>query len=127
MIEQVIVLGCQLVYSVNVERRDPVLFINRQVKRLAVNLPRARKYYLHMRIVVTARFEQCELRGAVEFEIPERIEHGLEVRDVAGEIENEIHATDEVIDDKVVSHVGLVDSHVAFKLVDVETISPLIG
>src|SRR6185503_8621949 len=111
------------VYSVNVERRNAMLFINRQVKRLAVNLPRARKYDLHVRIVVTARFEQSELRGAVEFEIPERIKHGLEVRYITREIENEIHATDQVIDDKVVSHVGLVDSHVAFKLADVETIS----
>ena len=124
VVEQVVVLGGELVDAVDVHGRDAVLLVEREIERLAVDLPRAGEDDLHVRVEVAAGFEERELGRAVEFEVALRVLHRVEVADVAREVEDVVHAADEVVDDPVVAHV--LDAHLqaVFHVADVVGVAP---
>ena len=103
-----------------------MLLVHRQVNRFSINLAGAGKDYFYVRIETTAGFEQSKLRATIVFEVVERRGHRIEVAHVAGEIENEINAANQMIDDRRIANVGYVNSNAISDFVDVERIAALI-
>lgn len=96
--EQVILFRREFVNSVEVWRRNAVMFVNRQVNGPAVKLACAGKNDSGVRIELSAGFEQHDLRGAVVVQILLRMLHRINVAQAARQIEDVIHAADQMID-----------------------------
>ena len=127
MVEQVVVLGGQLVDAVDVERRDAVLLVQRQVDGAAVNLTRAGEDDLDVRVEVAARLKQRERGGAVVPEVTQRVAYRVNVADAAREVEDVVHAADDVVDDLLVADVDAVDFDAVAHVGDVEGVAALVG
>src|ERR1700686_4603700 len=102
-----------------------MLFVDRQVNRLAVNLACTRINDLGVRIEIAAGFQKLELGRTIQFHIQMRIDHRVEVANTAGEIENVIHAADQMIDHPVIAHVCRMNLDPITDVVDVMRIAAL--
>src|ERR1700694_1384618 len=111
--------------SVNIQRRNPVLLINWQIKRLAVHLAGTCKNNLCVRIETSTGVEQFEMNSTVLFHVEVRIEHGVKGAYVTGEIEYVVHPAHHIIDDGVVADVSNLHGYLVANVVDILKISAL--
>ena len=98
----------------------------RQAHGPPVNLARAREDNFHVRVIVAAGFKQRELRGAVQGEIVVRISQRLKVAHLPGEIEDVIHAADQMINHVVFAHIGAIDLDAILDAVNVKKIAAFV-
>src|SRR2546426_3460859 len=127
MIKQVVVFGGQLVNAVNVDGSATVLLVKRQVKRFAVNLPGAGVDDLYVRIEIAAGFEQGELRLTVQLQIVLRKQHRIQVAHVRCQVENIVHAADQMVDNRWIAHIGDVQRDLIPDVFDIKKIASLVG
>src|SRR5262245_55578790 len=100
-----VLLGCQFMYSVDIQRRDPMIFINRQINGFAVKLARAGENQLDVRIEMPAGFQQSQLGRAIILQVLLRTKHRIDVADTTGEVKDIINAADDMIDELAVPDV----------------------
>jgi len=121
--------GLVMTYSTTAETRtftgDPMQFVNRQIDWFAINLPRAGKDNPGMRAKVATGFEQLELRRAIQLHIHVRINHRVKMANAPGQVENEVHPADQVIDHALVPHVPFDQFHPTANVIDVVSIATL--
>ena len=84
-----------------------------------VDLARAGKHDLHLRVVVAAGLEDRQLAAAVDLEIGGRIPHAVEVADLAGEAEDDGAILHEIVHRRLLPDVRDVDPHPIRDAVDV--------
>ena len=107
--QQMIGLAGHLVDAVDVGRAQRVLLVDRQVARPAVDLARAGMHDRDLRRHLAARFEQLQLRRAIDREVVFRRVHRIEMAGLAGQIEQEILAGKQMAHRRRVADIGDVD------------------
>jgi hypothetical protein len=122
----VIVFSRELIDSIDVERCDTMLLVNRQVKGFTIDLAGAGEDDLYVWVVVATGFEECKLSSAIQFQVALRIKNRFQVTDVASEIEDVIHAANEVVNHIVVVEVGTVNVDAVFEIVNIKKITALL-
>ena len=85
-------LGRVLRDPVDVDWRDRVVLVDGEVPRLAEQLARRREHDGRLRVVATQTFEQRDMTAGVDVEVEERFGHGVDVADLAGEVEHDLRA-----------------------------------
>ena len=110
-VEQVVPLAGELVDPVDVDGGERVALVDREVARAPVELARAREDDRGLRVVVTARLEDRELRAAVDLEVGVRVGHRVEVARLAGEVEDHVAPAHERPQAVLVPDVRDVDVH----------------
>ena len=120
-------LGGQLVNAVNVDRRATVLLVKRQVQRFAVYLPRTGVDDLYVRIEIAARFQQGKLRLTVQLKIMLRKQHRIQMAHVRRQVENIVHAADQMVDNRRVAHIRDMQRDPILDVLDIKKIAALVG
>src|SRR5207237_2082182 len=82
---------------------------------------------IYISIEITARFHQCELRLTVQLEIMLRKQHRIQMAHVRGQVENIVHAADQMVDNRRVAHVGDMQRDPILDVLDIKKIAALIG
>jgi hypothetical protein len=81
-----------LVYAIDIDRQNRMLLVHGEALRPAIELPRAAIHNARARIHRTAAFQQAKVRFSITLKIPQWISHGIDVADMAGQIENDVYA-----------------------------------
>ena len=108
---QVIGLAGHLVDAVDVGRAQRVRLVDRQVARAAVDLARAGMHDRDLRRDRAARFEQLQLRRAVDREVVLGRVHRVEMAGLPGQIEQEILSREQMAQRRRVADIGDVEPH----------------
>ena len=103
VVQEVELLGRVLRDAVDVDRRDRVVLVDRQVARLAEELAGRGEHDRRRRVLARSSLEERELAAGVRLEVEERVGHRVDVAHLAGEVEHELGVG------RGVAHVGPVD------------------
>src|SRR5687767_13656236 len=90
VVEQVVTFAGQFMDSVNIDRPQRVLLIDREILGTAIDLPRAGEDHTDLRIVMTAGFENGELGSDIDLKVRSGIADRIHVAGLAGKIEKVI-------------------------------------
>jgi hypothetical protein len=101
-----VVLTGDLVDAVHVGRPHQMIFGNGQRAGPSVHLTRAGVDDFGAGVVMAARFEQRELRAAVDLEVGVRVAHAVDVADLAGEVEDDVLAPHQIVHRARLADVG---------------------
>ena len=111
VIEEMIGFAGQLVDSVHIDGPQGMFLVDGQVVGPSINLAGAGKDDADFGIMQAAGLQDRELRPGVDFQVRLRISHRVHVTRLAGEVEEEVLALDEVREAVRVAHVGDVQMH----------------
>ena len=100
-----------------------MFFIDRQIFRTTVDLPRACEYNLQIAVVEPARFQNVELRRGIDIQIGHRIGHGIEMAGLAREIKKEPAALDQRGHRSGIANIGQIDNHAVADVVNVKRVA----
>ncbi len=95
--------------------------------RPPVDLPRAGEDYLDLWIAGAACLQDRKLRTAIDFQVGHRIDHGIEVTRLSGQIEKVVFSANERLQTVSVAHVGDIDVQLVAKTFEVERIAAVLG
>ncbi len=84
--------GGILVNAIEIDRTHGVLLVDRKILRHAIDLARAGVNDAAPRRLTRAFFEEVKLRGSIQVGIARRVLHAVDVADLAGQVEDEVHA-----------------------------------
>jgi hypothetical protein len=76
--------------------------------------------------VAAARLEQRQLAAAVDLEVGVRVEHAVDVADLAGEVEDHLAIAHQVVHRRLLPDVGDVDADLRLDAVDVEEVPAVV-
>ena len=125
MVDEVVELSGDLVDSVHIGGVQRVLLVDRQVLRLAVDLARPRVDDLDLGVPLPHRLQDGELAPAVDLEVREGVDHGVEVAHLPGQVEQHLLALHQVLH-AVAAHVRDVDADLPLVAGQVEEVPPVI-
>ena len=125
-VEQVIFFAGHFVDPIHVDRVQGMGFIHRQALRAAIDLPRAREDDLDLRVADATRFQDGELRVAIDLQIGQRIRHRIEVACLASEVEEIILSLHQIAHAVGIAHVRDVDLQAVAEWLDVKKIPAII-
>src|SRR5262245_65936953 len=83
-----------------------MVFVHRDVVRLAVDLTGAREYDFDVLVVVTAGFENGQLRSTIDFEVRVWVLHGVQVARLACKVEEIVLPLNQVTHAVLIPHGG---------------------
>jgi hypothetical protein len=111
---------------VDVRGADQVGFVDRQPVRPPVHLSGAGVDDPDARVEPPARFEDGQLRTAVDLEVRVRVPHAVDVADLPRQVEDDLAVLDQAVHRRHVAHVGDVDADVVLDSVDVVPVGTIL-
>ena len=90
VVQQVQLLGRVLGDAVDVDRGDGMLLVDRQVARLAEDLPGRRVHDRGVDVLAAQQLEEPELARRVHLEVEQRVVHRVDVTHLPGEVEHDV-------------------------------------
>jgi hypothetical protein len=127
VVEQVVPLAGDEVDAVDVDGHLRVFLGHGHLARAAVLLARGGEDDPHVRVALAAGLQQRQLAAAVDVQVGFGVLHRVHVADLAGEVEDEVLAHDELPDLLVVAHVGVADRHAVGDVPNVVGVAAVLG
>src|SRR4029079_17490177 len=109
--------------AVEIDRNNWMVFINRQVLRYTVNLPRARIHNPPAGSGAAAGLQKPQLRQRIDAQIPLWKEHGVNMAYLSSEIENDVSFTQRAFH-FLITNIERIDINVAADRIEIEGIRP---
>src|SRR5262249_19428681 len=110
----------------DVRRPYEMCLVHGERNGAAVDLTRSGKDDLHPRVVIPACLEDGELAAAVDFKVGVRVAQAVDVTHLAGEVEDDITALDQVVHRRRLGEVGAIDVDAIGDRVDVEQVAAVV-
>jgi hypothetical protein len=95
VVNHVVPLAGHLVHPIHVDRLQSLRFDQRQFVRTPIRLARPGKNDARVAVFVLTRFKDGDRRGTIQAQISQRVVHGIDMRHVAGQIEDAMGFLDE--------------------------------
>ena len=89
-------------------------FVNRNAFRHTVNLARAGKHHPYLGVMQTACLQDLQLRLGVDSEIGLGILHRVDMAGLTGEVEEIVHASNQVLHGMNIPHIRNIDPDLVF-------------
>jgi hypothetical protein len=103
-------LGCVLGHAVHIDRRNGMFLVHRQVPGMPVDLTRGRVHDDGLGADGPQDLQERDLAAGVDVEVEHGLGHGLDVTDLAGQVEDHLGAARRIAHGAHVTDVGLEDA-----------------